>query len=53
MRPTCLLAIWQRAKSPIKVQLVTTGQTLTMILGMFFCTVEWSIKLAKSWDTEN
>ena len=31
---------------------VTTGQTLTMILRIFFCTLGWSIKLAKNWDTE-
>ena len=31
---------------------VTTGQTLTMILRVFFCTQGWSIKLARNGDTE-
>ena len=31
---------------------VTTGQTVTMILRVFLCTLGWSIKLAKNWDTE-
>ena len=31
---------------------VTTGQTLTMILRIFFCTLGWSTKLAKNWDRE-
>ena len=31
---------------------VTTGQTRTMILRIFLCTLGWSIKLVKNWDTE-
>ena len=31
---------------------ITTGQTLTMILRIFLCTLGWSIKMAKNWDTE-
>ena len=35
-----------------KYMYVTTGQTLTIILRIFFCTLGWSIKLAKNWYTE-
>ena len=31
---------------------VTTGQTLTMALRIFFCTLGRSRKLAKNWDRE-
>ena len=35
-----------------KYMYVTTGQTLTMALRIFFCTLGRSRKLAKNWDRE-